>query len=351
MVAVDTYQKSNTDSILWVGGKDSMDRELLKDYEIPFMGISAAGLHGVGFKNLPGNAIELLKGYSQSREILKHFQPDVLFFTGGYVAVPMALAGMRYPSLLYVPDIEPGMALKTLAIFADWIDVTTEQTCAYFRDQSKISVTGYPTRPELHLWEQETAYKTMDLDPNLLTLLVMGGSRGARSINRAVMNYLPELLEDYQIIHISGKLDWPEVLSMSETLESRTPHVDRYHPYDFLHKEIGAALTAADLVVSRAGASVIGEYPIFGLPAILVPYPYAWQYQEVNAQYLSDQGAAVVLHDEEIGEKLLDQVRELFSDRDRLEILSQSMQELISTGAAEKIAFHLREIAGGSGRD
>jgi UDP-N-acetylglucosamine--N-acetylmuramyl-(pentapeptide) pyrophosphoryl-undecaprenol N-acetylglucosamine transferase len=118
------------------------------------------------------------------------------------------------------------------------------------------------------------------LDEGARTVLVFGGSRGARSINEAVWDILPNLLEIAQVVHITGELDWPRVPAVIEKLDAT--YANRYHPHAYLHEGMGQALGAADLVVSRAGAATIGEYPLFGLPAVLVPYPHAWRYQEVK---------------------------------------------------------------------
>jgi UDP-N-acetylglucosamine--N-acetylmuramyl-(pentapeptide) pyrophosphoryl-undecaprenol N-acetylglucosamine transferase len=191
----------------------------------------------------------------------------------------------------------------------------------------------------------DSAHNALGLDPDLHTLLVLGGSKGARSINQALLKLLPELLKEMQVVHISGELDWSEVEAVCTSLKDSLPCAERYKPFPYLHDEMGAALTAADLVVSRAGASCLGEYPLFGLPAILVPYPYAWRYQEVNAQYLSKKGAAEVVPDEEIATQLLSKVRELMTDDYRREQMSQAMRTLVYPNAAESIASHLAELA------
>lgn len=331
--------------VLWVGGIGGMEADLVKRVGIPYEAVPAAGLHGVGLRVLPGNLLKLGKGYIQSRQILKRFNPDVLFFTGGYVAVPMALAGRKVPSLLFVPDIEPGVALKTLARLADSIDLSVDASHEYFKRHPNVRVTGYPTRSNLKSWSLESAHKALGLDPDLHTLLVLGGSKGARSINQALLKLLPELLKEMQVVHISGELDWSEVEAVCTSLKDSLLCAERYKPFPYLHHEMGAALTAADLVVSRAGASCLGEYPLFGLPAILVPYPYTWRYQEVNAQYLSEKGAAEVVPDEEMATQLLPKVRELMTDDIRREQMRQAMRTLVYPNAAESIASHLSELA------
>jgi undecaprenyldiphospho-muramoylpentapeptide beta-N-acetylglucosaminyltransferase len=332
----------DSDSVLWVGGRGGIEETLVTRREIPFKAIPAAGVHGVGLKRLPGNIWKLAKGFFSSLRILRVFKPDVLLFTGGYVAFPMAVAALRRPSLLYVPDIEPGLALKALARFAKRIALTTETSAAYFPNKSKLTVTGYPVRPGLKEWTKEKALDYFGFTSDLPTLAVAGGSKGARSINMALIKVLPQLLEKMQIIHLTGHLDWEVVNENSKSLT--TAQDKRYQAFPYLH-EMGATLAAADLIVSRAGASTLGEYPLFGLPAILVPYPYAWRYQKVNASYLEDRGAAVILRDEDLDAKLLDQVTALMGNRKKLIRMSRAMSALATPEAAFKIAAMISEMA------
>jgi UDP-N-acetylglucosamine--N-acetylmuramyl-(pentapeptide) pyrophosphoryl-undecaprenol N-acetylglucosamine transferase len=273
-----------------------------------------------------------------------------MFFTGGYLAVPMALAG-RYPgfgsprprSALFVPDIEPGLALRTLSRFAESIAVITEEAKDFFPSHKNVQITGYPTRKDLDIWNLDDARKTLGLRDDLKTLLVFGGSRGARSINQALFPGLPKLLEVIQIVHISGKANWAEVDSGRQSLPPKLS--ERYHPYPYLYAEMGAALTAADLVLSRAGAATMGEFPLFGVPAVLVPYPYAWRYQLVNAEYLAKHGAAVMIQDAELEEKLTSVVIDLIQNPGRLERMSKAMQSLSRPDAADTIAKILLDLA------
>jgi UDP-N-acetylglucosamine--N-acetylmuramyl-(pentapeptide) pyrophosphoryl-undecaprenol N-acetylglucosamine transferase len=298
--------------------------------------------------------LQLLRGLLAARRVLREFRPDALLFTGGYVAVPVGLAarlllpGLKRPRiLLYVPDIEPGWALKVLARFADHIAITVEQTRRYISGRAPSTVTGYPVRPDLVVWEHAQARQALDLGNDLPVLLVSGGSRGARRINQALLSVLPELLNDMQIIHLTGETDWPEVESAWRSLVSQMPGelASRYHVYPFLHDEMGAAMTAADLALSRAGASSLGEYPSFGLPAILVPYPYAWHYQKVNAQYLVDRGAALLLEDADLSTRLLPVVRELMRDAQRRLQMRHAMHSLARPQAAEQIGALLYGLA------
>ncbi|MBK6791539.1 MAG: UDP-N-acetylglucosamine--N-acetylmuramyl-(pentapeptide) pyrophosphoryl-undecaprenol N-acetylglucosamine transferase [Anaerolineales bacterium] len=328
---------------LWVGGEGGMEEDLVKRAGIPFRSVPAAGVHGVGLRALPGNLAKLTRGVLESRRILKDFHPDVLFFTGGYVAGPMAIAGRNLPIVLYVPDIEPGLALKFLGYFSDVITVTAPDSKKFFSHPERIVHTGYPLRSGLSNWSREKAIAHFGLDASLPTLLVTGGSKGARSINMAVLKHLEVLLETAQIIHLTGSLDIQTAEQTAEKLS--VDKRSRYHVMPYLH-EMGAALSAADLVLSRAGASSIGEYPFFGLPAVLTPYPYAWRYQKVNADYLAEHNAAVILQDELLNDKLLPVISDLLANKNKRDAMQTAMKNLSQPLAADSIASQLVKLAG-----
>ena len=333
------------EAVLWVGGQGGMEADLVTRAGLPFRAIPAAGVHGVGLRRLPGNTWRLLRGYGAARRILREFRPDVLFFTGGYVAVPVGVAGRRIPTVLYVPDIEPGLALKSLARLADRIALTAEDSRAFFPGHRGLVVTGYPVRQTLLKWQRGQALAHFGLEADTPTLLVFGGSKGARSINRALLAGLAALLPQMQILHISGQLDWEAVKAAREQLPPDLRR--RYHAFPYLHEDMGAALAAADLVVSRAGASILGEFPLFGLPAVLVPYPYAWRYQRVNAAYLADRGAAQILPDEELPQRLVPVVQRLMTDHAGRERMAAAARALARPDAAEKIAHTLLSLVSG----
>ncbi len=328
---------------LWVGGEGGMEEELVNRAGIPYRSVPAAGVHGVGLRALPGNLAKLARGVAESRRILREFQPDVLFFTGGYVAAPMALAGHNLPTVLFVPDIEPGLALKFLAYFSDVITVTAPDSKKYFPRPERIIVSGYPLRADLSTWSRDQALRHFGLDSAKPVLLITGGSKGARSINMAVLGNLNGLLELAQVIHITGFLDWQTV---EKAALQAPPHLkDRYHIMPYLH-EMGAALACADLVLSRAGASTLGEYPLFELPAVLVPYPHAWRYQKVNADHLAGQNAAIILQDELLKTELLPVVKDILLNRNKREAMRASMKRLSIPYAADVIASQLIALAG-----
>jgi UDP-N-acetylglucosamine--N-acetylmuramyl-(pentapeptide) pyrophosphoryl-undecaprenol N-acetylglucosamine transferase len=342
LAVVQTLQ--NNAEILWVGGEGGMETQLVKRANLPYKTIPAAGVHGVGLKALPGNLFRLVRGYFASLRILTEFKPDVLFFTGGFLAVPMALAGMPIPTVLFIPDIEPALALKTLARFADRIAVTAEASYRYFKRSERIIMTGYPTRSELTGWTRIEARQALKLDDQAPVLLVVGGSKGARSINNAVLVNLPILLEKVQVVHITGELDWPGVYEKVKGLS--TTQMARYHAYPYLHEQMGAALAAADLVLSRAGASTLGEFPLFGLPAMLVPYPYAWRYQKVNADFLVQHGAAVELDDSKLQDRLMPVLNDLLENPQKLRAMRAAMQSQSHPRAAADIGHLLLALSG-----
>jgi undecaprenyldiphospho-muramoylpentapeptide beta-N-acetylglucosaminyltransferase len=329
---------------LWVGGEGGMEEALVKRAGISYRSISAAGVHGVGLRALPQNMFKLARGVIESKKILNEFKPDVLFFTGGYVTAPMALAGRNIPILLYVPDIEPGLALKFLANFADVITLTADDSKKYFSSSQKMLTTGYPLRSGLSTWSRSDAFSHFKLDSTKPVLLVTGGSKGARSINTAVVKRLKQILEIAQVIHITGETDFEGI---EKTVQTSLPTelTKHYHVMPYLH-EMGAALVAADLVLSRAGASSLGEYPYFELPAILVPYPYAWRYQKVNAEYLANQNAAVILKDELLQEELFTIIKDILLHEDKRQTMKAAMKNLSNPNAAELIASQLVELAG-----
>lgn len=329
--------------ILWVGGEGGMEAELVQRLNIPFKAIPAAGLHGVGMRSLPSNLSKLSKGVNAARKILAEFKPNAILYTGGFIAAPMAVAAGRTPSLLFVPDIEPGLAIKFLARFVRTIAVTSRHTATYFQRSHKIIETGYPVRTSLQKIDRREAISLFSLEEDLPVALFFGGSKGAHSINQAVQLHLEQLLAVTQIIHISGIADWPELSNIYKQLPTHTQ--SRYKVYPYLHEEMSAAFSAADLAISRAGASALGEYPLFKLPAILVPYPFAWRYQKVNADYLVNQGAAVTLSDEMLESELLPTVLNLLAHPEKRESMASAMAKLARPNAAEQIGQLILDLS------
>jgi len=335
--------KDHADQVLWIGSQSRMEPALLAEMDLTYSAIPAAGMHGVGLLALPGNLVQLVRGWRASADLINRFRPHVIFYTGGYIGVPVAMAAGRIPSVIFVPDVEPGLAHNFLLRKATAIAVTTQESKELIRGGAETTITGYPVRKDLLRWNRASAREHFGLPAEDTVLLVFGGSKGARSINRALANNLEELLQEVHIIHISGVDNWAEVKESYRALSAELGK--RYHAYPFLHDEMGAALAAADLVVCRAGASTLGELPAFGLPAILVPYPHSWRYQARNAQFLTQQGGAVVLEDGAMEKNLSVTIHVIIHDRDRLESMKSAMKALHAPQAADQIANLLVEAA------
>jgi UDP-N-acetylglucosamine--N-acetylmuramyl-(pentapeptide) pyrophosphoryl-undecaprenol N-acetylglucosamine transferase len=322
-----------------------MEEELVPRAGIPFHTIAAAGMHGVGWRAAPGNAVRLLLGTAEAWREIGRFAADVVLVTGGYLAFPAVIAARlrRIPVVVYVPDIEPALAAKFAARFARKIAVTAEPSAAYYPKDAPVVVTGYPLREEVLAATRGAGRAAFGIPADEPVLLAFGGSRGARSINRAVFQALPGLLEVMHVIHITGTLDWPEVDKVMHELPKW--HKARYHAYPYLHEEMGGAMAASDLAVSRAGASILGEYPHFRLPSILAPYPHAWRYQKTNAEFLESQGAAVVLPDETLSEKMAAEVLALMQDKPRRKEMRDVLEKINQKNSALKLAGEVVEAA------
>ena len=328
--------------VLWVGGRGGMEEQLVPREGLRFEAIPAAGIHGVGLRALPGNVVQLAKGYRAARSIVRGYRPDVMLFTGGYVGVPVAMAGAGVPKVSYVPDLQPGLGLRLATRLSNTVTVTSEASRQDYGNR-RVIITGYPTRPELASIAAEEARRALSLDPDRSVVLAFGGSQGASSINGALWLALPGILGMAQVIHITGERDWPMVEGVQTELPERLQGA--YHPFSYLHSEMGHALAAADLVISRAGAATLGEYPLYGLPAILVPYPHSWRYQATNARYLAELGGAVIINDESLARDLLPSVRGLLQDPVRLRSMAEAMSGIATPGAAEAIAYEVARAA------
>ncbi|MCU0521844.1 MAG: hypothetical protein MUF84_14280, partial [Anaerolineae bacterium] len=206
-------------------------------------------------------------------------------------------------------------------------------------------VTGYPLGERITSWTREAGREALGLGSSERVLLVFGGSRGARSINRAVLAHIEALTAIAHVVHVSGTLDWPEVEAARASMANHV--LSRYYAYPYLHEQMGAAMAAADLVLCRSGASVLGEFPHFGLPSILVPYPYAWRYQRVNAGWLEERGAAVVVEDADLPEAIVSTVERLMIDDDLRREMGSAARKLARPDAAACAAQLLLDLGPG----
>ncbi|MDW8297944.1 MAG: UDP-N-acetylglucosamine--N-acetylmuramyl-(pentapeptide) pyrophosphoryl-undecaprenol N-acetylglucosamine transferase [Anaerolineae bacterium] len=311
-----------------------------------FHRVQSGALHGVGLRKQLSSGLKVLIGTWQAWRLAQRYRPRALFLTGGWATFPTALGCYLHgvPVVVYVPDIEPALGVKVISRFARLVLTPVPESAAYFQRNVPVEPVGYPLRRILLKANRQAAQAHFGLDPQRQTLLVFGGSLGARSLNNALAAILPDLLSDgVQVLHISGKADWETVQARRAALD--TPLQARYHAFPYLHDDMGLALAAADLVVCRAGASVLGELTHFGLPAILVPYPHAWRYQKVNADWLAARGAAIRLDDERLPKELLPTLRTLLSDSERLAAMRAAAQRAAVPNAAQRIAERLLTVA------
>ncbi|MGC8837803.1 MAG: UDP-N-acetylglucosamine--N-acetylmuramyl-(pentapeptide) pyrophosphoryl-undecaprenol N-acetylglucosamine transferase [Anaerolineae bacterium] len=332
------------EDVRFVASPGGMEVDLIRRAGLPLELAQTGQVRGRAPWVVAGNAVRMVVGSWQVRRWMREFRPDVVLLTGGYVGVPVALAARtcRVPICIYLPDLEPGLAVRLLARLAQRVAVTAEKVVRYF-PRGKAVVTGYPVRRAVAEAERAGARQRLGLDPGMLTLLVTGGSRGARSINLAVSSAAERILRHWQVVHITGLLDYETVQAAREAVAPELK--SRYHVYAYLHEEMPLALAAADLVVARAGASVLGEFPVRGLPAVLVPYPYAGQHQEVNAAFLVERGAAVRVSDARLGEDLPGLLERLAAEPTRLREMAERSRALARPEAAWAVAQCLLDLA------
>jgi len=259
------------------------------------------------------------------------------------VCAPVVLAARlrRVPVVIYLPDVRPGWAIAALSRLAACTAVTSERSLPYLAGR-RVVVTGYPVRPGIGRAQRSDGRAYFQLQPEPPVLLVMGGSQGAHSINRALRDHLAAFLAFCQVIHICGRRDEVDLLAARAALPPALRA--RYVLRDYLGSDLPLALAAADLVVARAGASVLGELPAVGLPAVLVPYPYAGGHQRLNARVLADGGAALVLENAEL-DRLLDTVRALMAQPAVRARMAARARALARPEAARDIARLLLEVS------
>jgi len=260
------------------------------------------------------------KGCREAKEVIKDFRPDVVLGTGGYVCGPVVLEAhaLHIPTVIHEQNAFPGVTNKLLAKKVDQVLLNFDSAKQYFPAKSPIAVTGLPVRSEVLQVSREESAAYFGLDPNKKTLLVSGGSRGAKSINEAMAKSYQRLLEDedLQIIHSTGTKWYEDTLrSIEEGGVDLSQYQDRVKIYPYVdHMEYG--LRAADLTVARAGATNLAEISACGLPAVLIPFPFASEnHQQFNAESLVNVGAAEMILDKDLTEVTLSEtVSDLMSD-------------------------------------
>ena len=329
--------------ILFVGAEGRMEME-----RVPAAGYQIVGLPVSGFdrKNLLKNIkviSQLFKSIKKAKKIIKKFNPDIVVGVGGFASGPVLWAANRLgiPTLLQEQNSYAGITNKLLAKKAEKICVAYDGMKKFFPDK-KIVLTGNPVRKDLEYTEEKRkeAYSYFDLDPNKKTILVLGGSLGARSINNSLIAALPEIKEDnVQFIWQTGKYYYFDSKEKLRYHKNITVHITSFI------SRMDLAYSIADLIVSRAGAGSISEFSLLGKPVILVPSPnVAEDHQTKNAQALVKKNAAILVPDQLALQSLIPKALDVVKDEQRMSNLSQNILKLALPNAANKIVDEIESI-------
>ena len=297
--------------ISYIGSYDGIEKTLIEEQDIPYYGISSGKLRRYfDIKNF-SDPFRVLKGFREARKLLRELSPDIIFSKGGFVSVPVVLAARRLkiPVIIHESDMTPGLANKLCVSSAAMICCNFPETLNNVPSKKAI-VTGTPIRRELLLGNKLRALNFCNFTANKPVLMVIGGSLGAAAINNAVRNILPDLLKEFQVIHLCGKGKTDPAL---EDMEG-------YVQYEYIKKELPDMFALADLVISRAGANAICEISALAKPNLLIPLPASASRgdQILNAQSFEKQGYSIVMEEESITpEKLLQAVHQLYNKKEQ----------------------------------
>lgn len=331
--------------ILFVGAEGRMEMHRVPAAGYPIKGLPVAGFDRKNlFKNIPV-LIKLFKSQRLARKIVKDFQPHAAVGVGGYASGPtLKVAGsLGIPTLLQEQNSYAGVTNKLLAKQAKKICVAYEGMERFF-DKEKIILTGNPVRQGLlnHSTTREEAIATFGLDSNKRTVLILGGSLGARTINQCLMENLDKVKSSgIQFIWQTGKI----YIEEAKAAVAKAGELPMLHVTDFI-SDMATAYCAADLVISRAGAGSISEFCLLQKPVILVPSPnVAEDHQTKNALALVNKNAALYVKDIEAKNLLLDKAIEAVKQPDLLKNLSKNITELAFTDSANIIAKEVIKLA------
>lgn len=338
---------------LYVGSKIGLENTLIPNEGIPFVTIDVRGLERkISFRNLVTlgkTAGSLIK----AEHIIHKFKPDVVIGTGGFVCGPVLLAASLsgIPTLVQEQNVIPGVTNTILSRFVKCVALGYEEAAERFKRKDILVYTGNPVRKDILTGTKDHGRALLGLDPDKFTLLVAGGSRGARSINNAMIEvhrYFRDSKDIIQILHVTGDHEYDRVVGQLEGIDGKGRYGEGSHIIPYLH-HMPEALAAADLAVYRAGAVGLAELTVRGLPAILIPYPYAAEdHQRYNAQALVMCGAAKMILDKMLtGRELLEEIVHLKNDPEALKRMAQASKSKGRPQAAHDIAELALSIAKG----
>lgn len=297
--------------ISYIGSYEGIEKRLIEDQGIPYYGISSGKLRRYFDPKNFSDPFKVLKGYRQSKKLLRKIKPDVVFSKGGFVSVPVVMAAKRckIPAIIHESDLTPGLANRLAIPNATKVCCNFPETLKYLPEEKAV-LTGSPIREELLSGNADNAFSLCHFeDRSKPVLLIIGGSSGSRAINTAIHDLLPELVKNYNIIHLCGK----------GNLENTLNSVSGYAQFEYANQELADMFALADLVISRAGANAICELLALRKPNILIPLPAAASRgdQILNANSFRSQGFSYVLEEEELtNTTLLDAIEHVTKKRD-----------------------------------
>lgn len=333
--------------ILFVGAEGRMEIQRVPDAGYKIIGLPIAGFDRKHLWKNFAVVAKLIRSQWKARSIIKEFRPQVAVGVGGYASGPtLKTAGMMgVPTLIQEQNSYAGVTNKLLAQKACRICVAYDGMEKFF-PADKIMMTGNPVRQNLleKSISREEAVRSFGLDPKKKTVLILGGSLGARSVNDAIIASLPQMrasMEQIQFIWQTGKLYFTEMTNKIE----QEGGITNLFVSDFI-KDMASAYAAADLVISRAGAGSISEFCLLHKPVILIPSPnVAEDHQTKNALALSDKGAAIYIKDAEARSKLIPVALETISNSAKLQELSSNIAKLALPDSATIIAKEVIKLA------
>lgn len=326
--------KKNGFEINYIGSYNGMEKELVEKAGIPYYGISSGKLRRYfDLKNFT-DPFRVIKGYFEAKSLMKKLKPDVVFSKGGFVAVPVVMAASHagIPVISHESDMTPGLANKLSLAFCTKICCNFPETVKYL-PKDKAILTGCPIREELLTGNKESGLRLTGFHDAKPVLLVMGGSLGSVKVNQAVRTILPDLLKEYQIVHLCGKGN------LDETLTSMPGYVQ----YEYMSEPLKHLFAMADIIISRAGANAICELLALQKPALLIPLSASASRgdQILNAQSFKKQGFCDVLEEENITPDTLYQaVTSLYQNRENY---IHAMQNSNQSDAVSRIVELLKE--------
>ncbi|OPX88371.1 MAG: UDP-N-acetylglucosamine--N-acetylmuramyl-(pentapeptide) pyrophosphoryl-undecaprenol N-acetylglucosamine transferase [Pelotomaculum sp. PtaB.Bin104] len=335
--------------ILYIGTTRGMEADIVPKAGLPFQGISAAGLE----RKLSVRNLLVLwqagRGFLQALRIIKGWRPELVIGTGGYVCGPVVLAAAlcHAATLIHEQNAFPGVTNRILSRFAGQVAVTFADSVQYFPRPDKVRLTGLPVRPEILAAEREEARRKLRLPGDRLLVFSFGGSRGAFTLNEAMVQVIKLFANDprLNIFHVTGNLGHQKFLDSCAASGINLGEIRNVTIASYLY-QMEDILAAADLVIGRAGAATLAELTALGIPSILIPYPYASEnHQEFNARALEKEKAALVVLDHELSGTVLGQtVTELVGNRERLLVMGAASKNLGKRRALEEIMDCAEEL-------